>query len=120
MLTGGLGAIGSYLIKEINGQPFPKTIIATGRKPADHSEVQQQLAALRHDDTTLKYYQVDVSKKSEVIRLVRDVLGEFNTLSGIIHGAGVLQDGRFIHKTQAAFNQVLAPTTTKHTQHTHV
>ncbi|NQZ10332.1 MAG: thioester reductase domain-containing protein [Algicola sp.] len=109
LITGGLGGIGSRLIEDINRRPFHKTIITTGRKPADHPQVLQQLAALNNDKTTLKYYQVDVSIKMKVIRLVRDILSEFKTLTGVVHAAGVLKDQLFVNKTQDAFKQVLAP-----------
>lgn len=112
LLTGGLGGIGSLLIEDINKQPFNKTIITTGRKPANHPQVQQQLSALQSDKATLKYYQVDVSKKQDVIRLVRDILAEFDSLDGIIHAAGIVKDQLFVNKDKATFEQVLAPKVT--------
>ncbi|MBQ4845992.1 non-ribosomal peptide synthetase [Pseudoalteromonas sp. MMG005] len=109
LITGGLGGICTHLIHDLNRQAGHRTVITTGTKPSSHPHVQKQLAALAHPNTSLKYYQVDVTKKMAVILLVRDLLTEFKKLSGIIHAAGVVKDGLFINKDHDTFAHVLGP-----------
>ena len=106
LITGGLGGIGAILIDDLNQQPFSKTVIATGTKGIDHPDVQQKLAQLQSDNTELKYYQVDVTVKRDVIGLVRQLLSQHQKISGVIHAAGKLKDQLLVNKTQSDFNQV--------------
>ncbi|TMP46554.1 hypothetical protein CWB96_13445 [Pseudoalteromonas citrea] len=109
LITGGLGGIGQHFIAELNRMQQHKTVIISGRKPLEHPDVQAQLTQLACANTTLKYYQVDVSKKMAVILLIRDIIAEFKTLTGIIHAAGVLNDTLLTKKDKPAFGGVLAP-----------
>ncbi|KAF7771534.1 rhizoxin biosynthesis, polyketide synthase / nonribosomal peptide synthetase RhiB [Pseudoalteromonas citrea] len=109
LITGGLGGIGAHFIADLNRIEQHKTVIATGRKPLEHPDVQAQLTKLACANTTLKYVQVDVSKKMAVILLIRDIITEFDTLTGVIHAAGVLNDTLLTKKDKSTFSKVLAP-----------
>ncbi|KZN30456.1 hypothetical protein N480_05745 [Pseudoalteromonas luteoviolacea S2607] len=109
LITGGFGGIGKHFIDELNAQTFHKTVIVTGRKPSEHPDVQQCLAALQNPHTTLQYHSVDVSHKMNVLLLVRKIIAQHGALSGVIHGAGVLKDTLLTKKDRDTFNQVLSP-----------
>jgi NAD(P)-dependent dehydrogenase (short-subunit alcohol dehydrogenase family) len=86
--------------------------------PADLARVYRAVVANREIDATLHrlaamkvragYYSVDVrdaSALSEVLDTVRNQLG---AISGIIHGAGVLEDRRIVDKTVEQFDRVFS------------
>ncbi|KZN54476.1 hypothetical protein N474_01795 [Pseudoalteromonas luteoviolacea CPMOR-2] len=112
LITGGFGGIGRHFIKMLNAQPFHKTVIVTGRKPADHPEVKAHLAKLQSTKTKLQYQKLDVSHKMDVLLLVRKIVAEYGTLSGVIHSAGIVQDTLLTNKDCKTFKQVLAPKVT--------
>ncbi|KZW99784.1 hypothetical protein JL49_15650 [Pseudoalteromonas luteoviolacea] len=112
LITGGFGGIGKHFINELNTQAFHKTVIVTGRKHPEHPDVQQCLATLQSPHTTLQYHSVDVSHKMNVLLLVRKIIAEHGTLSGVIHCAGVIKDTLLTKKDHDTFSQVLSPKVT--------
>ncbi|MCF2860137.1 amino acid adenylation domain-containing protein [Pseudoalteromonas sp. SMS1] len=109
LITGGFGGIGRHFIQSLNAQPFHKTVIVTGRKPLDHPEVTAHLAQLQGTHSDLHYHQLDVSHKMDVLLLIRKIVAEHGTLSGVVHSAGIVEDTRFTTKDRETFKRVLSP-----------
>ena len=53
--------------------------------------------------------QADVSEASDVQRVLTQIAANMPPLRGVIHGAGVLADGRLLHQTWEQFEAVMRP-----------
>jgi NADP-dependent 3-hydroxy acid dehydrogenase YdfG len=110
LITGGLGGLGLIFAREIAAQAKDASLILVGRtaQPQDGPA----LAALRALGARVAYHQVDVTVASQIRELLRHIraqAGSHSPLQGILHSAGVHQDGRISQKTVAEFVRVLAP-----------
>ncbi|PEU18582.1 hypothetical protein CN526_30225, partial [Bacillus wiedmannii] len=68
-----------------------------------------QLNQLRSLGGTIVYRQTDVIDKEEVVQLIQSIQQEFDSLHGIIHGAGIIRDNFILKKTKEELQDVLAP-----------
>ncbi|UTH76435.1 SDR family NAD(P)-dependent oxidoreductase [Chromobacterium sp. IIBBL 290-4] len=103
LITGGSGGIGRILVEEIVRKVERPVIVLVGRSAAaDWIE-----AIARH--ATVEYWQADVADFAAVERLVAGIIERHGTLTGIVHAAGVLDDGYLLTKRQEALRRVFAP-----------
>lgn len=106
-ITGGSGAL---------AQLFARHLINTG---VDHvylsgrssrSEVEGRLNALTDIKQHISYVQVDVTDREQVaLALKRIQKGREGQLTGVIHAAGIINDGLLIHKKERDMSAVLTP-----------
>ncbi|KAB8061474.1 SDR family NAD(P)-dependent oxidoreductase [Janthinobacterium sp. FT14W] len=108
LLTGGAGGLGLIFAREIAEQAPGGVLILTGRNALDGSK-RAQLAAIEALGTRIEYRQVDVADASQVAQLISYIHTCFGKLHGIIHGAGVLQDGLLAKKQTPQLGKVFAP-----------
>ncbi|MCQ8769834.1 SDR family NAD(P)-dependent oxidoreductase [Streptomyces telluris] len=94
LITGGAGGIGRELAARLTGRGA--TAVLAGRSP-------QPSPPAGH------YLRADVTVRSEVDALVKDVLETYGRLDGVVHAAGVLRDGLFAGKPADDLSAVLAP-----------
>ncbi|PSR19686.1 hypothetical protein C8255_01005 [filamentous cyanobacterium CCP3] len=111
LITGGLGALGlqacTWLVEQ-----GAKHIVLTSRRPAAEV-VQQRLTALQAEfDCTIVIYTVDVADAEQVDDLVHLFDTTWPPLAGILHAAGVLDDGTIAEQTMERFAKVMAPKVT--------
>ena len=69
-------------------------------------EISDNLKDLRSTGASVYYYSVDVRKYDAVEVIIDDIRQEHGPVSGIIHGAGVLEDRLIIDKTAEQFERV--------------
>jgi acyl transferase domain-containing protein/ubiquinone/menaquinone biosynthesis C-methylase UbiE/acyl carrier protein len=106
LITGGLGGIGLKTVSWLAAKGA-KHLVVMGRTAGSltRSDVQE----LQQSGTIVRIVQGDVTKEVDVNRVMDMICNEMPPLKGIIHSAGVLEDGALIRQTWSRFESVLAP-----------
>ena len=106
LITGGAGALGvasaEWLIRR-----GAKKIVLTGRRRADNG-IHTALHSLRGYGADVAYIQSDITN----IDSVKELIAGFPKLKGIIHCAGVLDDGVISSQTREKIDSVFNPKVT--------
>lgn len=108
LVTGGAGGLGLLFAEDIIRQVNDPVLILTGRSVLSMDK-EAKLHEMRATGARIEYKQTDVSLKDQVEPLIHDILEEFGSLHGIIHGAGVVCDNFILKKTGDELEQVLNP-----------
>ncbi|XP_035712782.1 phenolphthiocerol synthesis polyketide synthase type I Pks15/1 [Folsomia candida] len=103
LITGGLGGIGLEVAKWMLNSGAKKLILIGRSSPTP--EVSHSLNNLRQDGITITVRQCDVSDFEQLQVLIREVPGNY-PIRGIIHAAGVLDDGLLESQTWETFENV--------------
>ncbi|MCL5996214.1 MAG: type I polyketide synthase [Chloroflexi bacterium] len=107
LVTGGLGALGlqvaAWLVK--NGA---RHLVLVGRR-APSAAAQRDLSRLEHEGAQIAVIQADISRNEQVVALLEEIDVTMPPLRGIIHTAGVLDDGVLVQQHLDRFATVLAP-----------
>lgn len=106
LITGGLGGLGLLTAHWLVTQGA-KHLILMGRSEPNE-EAKQQLKAFAEAGTQVIVVQADVANTKQVAQVL-DEVDEKWPLRGIIHAAGVLDDGILLQQNWARFAKVLAP-----------
>ncbi|MCW2889517.1 MAG: beta-ketoacyl synthase [Streptosporangiaceae bacterium] len=88
------------------GGRTPAEVEVALRRILAEREIRQTLAALRGSAASVRYQAADVRDASAVRAFVRDVYARHGRLDGVIHGAGVLEDGLIRDKAPDSFARV--------------
>jgi acyl transferase domain-containing protein/acyl-CoA synthetase (AMP-forming)/AMP-acid ligase II/acyl carrier protein len=107
LITGGLGALG-LSVAQWMVERGAKQLVLIGRRIAS-SEAQETLRQLEQKGAKILVVQADVSEREDVSRLLEEVKNSMPPLRGIVHAAGVLQDGMLLGQTWESFHRVMAP-----------
>jgi NAD(P)-dependent dehydrogenase (short-subunit alcohol dehydrogenase family) len=70
-------------------------------------EVRRTLSALEEIGSRARYIQCDVRSYESLERAVRSARAEFGEITGVLHGAGVIEDRRLLDKTAESFDLVV-------------
>ncbi|MEZ4246871.1 MAG: SDR family NAD(P)-dependent oxidoreductase [Polyangiales bacterium] len=100
LVTGGLGGLGIEVARWLIGRGARHVALLSRRSPSP--EALEALAPLREHVTT---HAVDVTRRDTLEALV----ATFPSLAGVIHAAGVLDDGLIEAQSLARIRPVLAP-----------
>ena len=107
LVTGGLTGLGlltaSWLVEQ-----GARNLVLAGRSGASEPAL-VQLDKLEQAGATVKVVQADISRDEEVTRLLTGIEASLPPLRGIIHSAGVLDDGVILQQTWQRFSRVMAP-----------
>ncbi|MCC6135726.1 MAG: SDR family NAD(P)-dependent oxidoreductase [Gammaproteobacteria bacterium] len=104
LITGGTGALGLAVARWLVERGAAHIALIARRSP--DAQVQAALAQLAALGAQLQVIQADVSRREEVERLIA---GLDQPLTGIIHAAGILDDGVAARLTPERLAAVLAP-----------
>ncbi|MEH2361779.1 type I polyketide synthase [Nostoc sp.] len=107
LITGGLGALGLEVASWLAAQGA-RYLVLTGRKEAD-SATQQVIQQIEETGTQVFVIPADVSQPKSVAQLLQKIKQTLPPLRGIIHAAGVLDDGVLLQQTWKRFEFVAAP-----------
>ncbi len=107
LLTGGLGGLGVRLAAWMV-ERGARHLTLVGRRPATDA-VRAMLRALEADGARITVVQGDVSRAADVEKILRDIDASGPALRGIIHGAGVLDDGVLLQQAWERFATVFGP-----------
>jgi myxalamid-type polyketide synthase MxaB len=106
LITGGLGGLGLSLAQHLV-ERGARYVVLTGRSaPSERS--QQTIDAMVEAGAQISVIRADVSKPGEVKALVAACQAQA-PLRGIVHAAGVLDDGIIDNQTPERFTHVMAP-----------
>lgn len=107
LITGGLGGLGLLVAGWLAEHGAGHLVLASRRKLTP--EIEQQLQPLKQTGAQVRVYQADVSDGQQLAQLLAEVERSMPPLRGVIHAAGVLDDGIVLEQDAERFRTVLAP-----------
>ncbi|NEZ64969.1 SDR family NAD(P)-dependent oxidoreductase [Leptolyngbyaceae cyanobacterium CCMR0082] len=108
LITGGLGALGFQACQWLLEQGAQHVVLSS-RRDADEA-IRQQLTELEQTyDGTIEVQAADVTNPEQVSELINGFGQKWPHLAGLIHAAGILDDGSISEQTPERFARVLAP-----------
>ncbi|BAU65096.1 Beta-ketoacyl synthase [Stanieria sp. NIES-3757] len=105
LITGGLGALGLELAQWLSNKGAKNLILVGRNKPS--LAAQEIINKLETQGTNIRVIQADITD----IKAVKQIIEQNPSLKGIIHAAGVLDDGLLQSQTWERFEKVIAPKT---------
>jgi acyl transferase domain-containing protein/NAD(P)H-dependent flavin oxidoreductase YrpB (nitropropane dioxygenase family)/NADP-dependent 3-hydroxy acid dehydrogenase YdfG len=81
-------------------------IEATYKRLRQDREIRNTLAALTTAGSTIEYIQQDVRDEAGMSNLLERVYRAHGKITGVVHGAGIIDDRLIAEKTTASFNEV--------------
>ncbi|MFG1954456.1 SDR family NAD(P)-dependent oxidoreductase [Micromonospora sp. NPDC048830] len=106
LVTGGLGGIGPAIARWLVAKGA-RHLVLLGRS-APSAEVAATLRAL-HPDARIHTRQADVTDPAALAGVLAEIAATMPPLRGVVHAAGVLDDGVLARQTWQRFAGVLAP-----------
>ena len=107
MITGGSGNLGlritGWLAKRGAGH-----LVLLGRRDVSPT-LRLKLDAIEQQGVCVHYRQADVTKQKDITTILDEIKSTMPPLKGIIHAAGVLDDGVLQSQSWQNFSQVMAP-----------
>ena len=107
LITGGLGALGLHTAKWMVDKGA-KNLVLIGRRQASDS-IQKTIEELQKTGAKVSVLCGDISQKEDVARIIEEIKVSFPPLRGIIHAAGVLDDGLLSNMSWEQFTKVMTP-----------
>jgi NADPH:quinone reductase-like Zn-dependent oxidoreductase/aryl carrier-like protein len=107
VITGGLTGLGLTTAQWLADQGARKLVLFGRRAPS--SDALAKIAKIEATGASVRVAQVDVGDQAALSALLSNVRQEFGPIRGIIHGAGVLDDGMLTEQTPERFARVMAP-----------
>nr|AEH26539.1 polyketide synthase [uncultured Acidobacteria bacterium C5] len=107
LITGGLGDLGLHAAEWliVHGARHVMLVSRHGARP----EVEGRISKLGSGGAQVSVRQADVSDKQQVAALFGEIAASWPPLRGIVHAAGVFDDGTLLELTAERFAAVLAP-----------
>lgn len=109
LVTGGLGALGRRLASWLVDQGAGGVALLSRRAPDESA--QEELDALSNVGTQVVALQGDVTNLESLKAAIQSLPADFPKLRGVIHAAGVLDDGLLADLTPERLEKVLLPKT---------
>ena len=107
LVTGGLGGLGLEIMQWLADNNAQSIVLTGRRSPSDFA--QQAIERVRNAGVDVHVLQADVTEVDDVSRIIASIEKDMLPLAGIIHSAGVLDDGTITQQTADKFHKVLAP-----------
>jgi NAD(P)-dependent dehydrogenase (short-subunit alcohol dehydrogenase family)/acyl carrier protein len=107
LITGGLGGLGLETARWLV-ERGARALVLVGRR-APSASASEAVRALEGAGVRVSVASVDVSREEAVSALLRRMDAELPPLRGIIHAAGVLDDGALLKQDLERFERVMAP-----------
>ncbi len=108
LITGGSGGLGLALARWIVIHGGVKHLVLASRSGASHA-TRVVTSELEQKGAKVLVINVDVSQENQVAQMLATVRSTMPSLRGIIHAAGVLDDGVLLQQNWERFNKVMAP-----------
>jgi acyl transferase domain-containing protein/NADPH:quinone reductase-like Zn-dependent oxidoreductase/acyl carrier protein len=106
LVTGGLGALGLKIAEWLASSGAGAVIVTSRRAPSD--EVKARLAAISAS-CPVEAISCDIADRDDVARLMVRIQTGFPRLRGVIHAAGLLDDGIVSEQDADRFQMVMRP-----------
>jgi len=104
LVTGGLGGLGLGVARYLVEQGARQVVLAGRGGPSVRAK--EAIARLEQAGATVRVVQADVARAEDAARLIEACP---QPLRGIVHAAGVLDDGIIDNQTAERFTRVMAP-----------
>ena len=103
LITGGMGALGLEVANWLASEGAKHLILLGRSEPNNYA--QKQIDRLQQQGMTIDTIQADISNYDAV----KNVIATYSSLRGIIHAAGILDDGLLENLSRSRFDRVLEP-----------
>ncbi|MEA5619315.1 SDR family NAD(P)-dependent oxidoreductase [Cronbergia sp. UHCC 0137] len=110
LITGGMGGLGLRVARWLV-EKGSKYLVLLGRNQPDIS-AQQQIEALEAIGAKIIINQADISQKDQLAAVLTDIQDNHPPLRGVIHAAGILDDGILQQLTPERSHRVMNPKVT--------
>jgi acyl transferase domain-containing protein/acyl carrier protein len=107
LITGGLGGLGLLVVEWMVARGAVHLVLAARSRPDASAEAALQRLAQAGAQVTLA--QTDIAERDAVERLLAEIAASGQPLRGVIHAAGVLDDGLLLQLSWERFRRVLRP-----------
>jgi myxalamid-type polyketide synthase MxaE and MxaD len=107
LLTGGLGALGIYVATWLASRGFRHLALMGRSTPGP--EAARAIAELRRSGVQVKVIAGDVADEGDVDRAIAEIDETMPPLSGLVHAAGVVDDGVLAQLDVARWRRVVEP-----------
>ena len=107
LVTGGLRGLGLLSARWL-AERGAGTLVLLGRRPPSE-EASGVIREIEAAGARVRVVQGDVSQEDDVRRLLETIDRDLPPLRGVVHSAGVLEDGALLRQEWAGFARVLAP-----------
>lgn len=107
LITGAFGSIGFQTVKWFIEQGAKSLALVSRNEPG--TEIKEALDEFRRKGAEIHVFNVDISNQADVNAMFKEMAGFQYPLAGIIHAAGVLEDGVLINQDWERFRKVMAP-----------
>jgi len=98
----------AILVHKFKGQtPKPADIEKIYQTIISNREVQKNIQLMNENGSKVRYFSADIRDSKEIDRVFKTIRKEFNPITAIIHGAGILEDKLIIDKHIDQFTNVL-------------
>jgi acyl transferase domain-containing protein/acyl carrier protein len=121
LISGGLGGLGLQVAAWLAQQGARHLVLIGRRTPSDLQRAAVQ--AIEQHGASVTVLQGDVSQEEDVLRVLAHVKKRLPSLRGVVHAAGVLDDGMLLNQNAQRFQNVFGPKINgawylhRHTQH---
>lgn len=113
LITGGLGALGLHVARWLVTQGANHLVLIGRRGLGDQANTATSpIAPLTAAGCTVQVLQADVAQANDVARVLATIAATMPPLRGVIHTAGVIDDGILLQQNWSRFQTVLAPKVT--------
>jgi NADPH:quinone reductase-like Zn-dependent oxidoreductase/acyl carrier protein len=107
LITGGYGALGLVVARGFADHGAKHLALVGRHEPPAGAE--EAIADLVSRGVEVRTLRADVSSSDSTQALIREIAGSMPALGGIVHAAGVLDDGAVLEQTSERFARVFAP-----------
>lgn len=107
LISGGMGGLGLATAQWLVARGA-RHLALMGRSGVS-AMAQEAIAGLEDDGVQVRVLQADVSQEAQVMQALDEIRQSMPPLKGVIHAAGVLDDGILLQLTPERFRTVMAP-----------
>lgn len=107
LITGGLGMLGRRAAEWLADRGAGHIVLVSRREPNDSAK--QVIREIESKGCKIHVMLADISDRTSLDSLLKNIAAELPPLRGILHAAGVLDDGLLAEQTWEKFEKVLAP-----------
>jgi acyl carrier protein len=108
LVTGGLGGLGLSVARWL-AERGAGHLVLVSRSGAASVEQQAAVATLEARGARVTVARADVADRAQVEQVLREVAASGMPLHGVVHAAGLLDDGLLLQQTPARLRTVMAP-----------